>query len=167
VLEIEQKDKGLPPVSLPELQLKQILVPVDFSEGSRKALHYAILLARQFNAEITILHVMPVVPAGVSVWGNAKLEAAQHEAVAKELSEWRNAALGPTVKAVIRNGMSAPQEIIGAADEANADLIIVGSHGRTGLARALLGSTAERIVRRAPCPVLVVRAREHDFLAEE
>jgi nucleotide-binding universal stress UspA family protein len=65
---------------------------------------------------------------------------------------------------VVRNGSSAYQEIIGAATDGNVDLIIIGTHGRSGLAHVFLGSTAERVTRHAPCPVLVVREQEHDFV---
>jgi universal stress protein A len=173
VLEIEPKDSALPPVGVPELQLKHILVPVDFSACSHKAFHYAIHFARQFNAELMLLHVMestpiPPSPVVLDVLENPERTAEHQEEMARHLSEWRREAVpGLAVKAVTRTGTAAHHEIVQAASECNIDLIVIGNQGRTGLARMMVGSTAERVVRRAPCPVLVVRQREHDFLAEE
>lgn len=166
VLEMDRKS-SLPPLAVPELRLKHILVPVDFSDCSRKALHYAAPLARQFNADITLLHVVVAVPLPpqMMVFEAETLSARYHEQAAKQLSEWRKEILSQTpVKATVRPGTAAHQEIITAAHECNCDLIVIGSHGRTGLARMLTGSTAERVVRHAPCPVLVVREVEHEFL---
>jgi nucleotide-binding universal stress UspA family protein len=161
VLETGKGEFALPPIALPELRLKRILLPVDFSEASRKALHYAVSFAKQFNSEVLLLHVVEVVPMeGQSVATEL------HEAAAKQLSEWRKEIVSHTsVKAVIRDGISAHQVIVEAVHENSVDLIVLGTQGRTGLAHPLIGSTAERVVRHAPCPVLVVREREHDFLA--
>lgn len=169
VLEMDRKS-SLPPVAVPELQLKHILVPVDFSECSRKALDYAASFARQFNADVTMLHVVVAVPLPpqMLVFEAETLNAKYHEQAAKQLSEWRKEiAPRATVKATVRGGTAAHQEIITAAHECNCDLIVIGSHGRTGLARILTGSTAERVVRHAPCPVLVVREIEQEFLRGE
>jgi nucleotide-binding universal stress UspA family protein len=173
VLEMEPKDQALPPAAVPELQIKRILVPVDFSPCSRKAFHYAIHFARQFNAELMLLHVIesipiPPQPMAFEALENPALESQQREELARRLSGWRSEAAPPlTVKAVTRTGASAQGENIEAARENNADLIVIGNHGRTGLSRWLIGGTTERVVRYAPCPVLVIREREHDFVAEE
>jgi universal stress protein A len=170
ILEMGAGDAGLPPSVLPELTLKRILLPVDFSESSRKALEYALSFARQFNAEMLLLHVIEtVVPPSpeMVVLESEALTAKLHAEAAKRLSEWRKqVASQASVKAVVRNGISAHREIVDAARENNVDLIILGTHGRTGLAHLFIGSTAERVVRHAPCPVLVVRERQHDFVAE-
>lgn len=166
VLEMDRQS-SLPPVAVPELQLKHILVPVDFSDCSRKALQYATSFAKQFNAAITLLHVVVAVPLPpqMMVFEAETLSAKYHEQAARQLSEWRNQTDShTTVKATVRAGTAAHQEIIAAAHECNCDLIVIGSHGRSGLARVFTGSTAERVVRHAPCPVLVVREREHEFL---
>jgi nucleotide-binding universal stress UspA family protein len=93
------------------------------------------------------------------------LRARYQEEAAKRLSKWRKeVASRSSVKAVVREGVAAHQEIVAAAHECNSDLIVIGNHGRGGLTRVLTGSTAERVVRHAPCPVLVVRGREHEFL---
>jgi universal stress protein A len=163
VLELEPKDSALPPVSLPELRLKQILVPVDFSECSRKALRYAALFAKQFNTEVLLLHVVEVVP----MEGQAEVATEARDAVERKLFEWRKEFASPgSVQMVVREGIAAHQQIVEAASDCNSDWIIVGHHSRSGLPRMLLGSTAEKVVRHAPCPVLVIREREHDFISE-
>jgi len=173
VLEMKPRNGVLPPISLPEVSLKRILVPVDFSKQSRKAMEYGLSFARQFNAEVLLLHVlefapaaMPVSPASpMPIIHDAMTQTAWRESAAKQLAAWRNESGKPiAVKASVRDGVSAHAEIVKAATEGNFDLIILGTQGRTGLAHLLIGSTAERVVRHAPCPVLVVREREHDFV---
>ena len=172
VLEMEPKDSAFPPVAVPEVQLRHILVPVDFSDCSHKAFHYALHFARQFNAELMLLHVVeftpiPPQPVVLDVFKGNELATRYQERAAKHLSEWRKEAVPElTIKAVTRVGTVAYQEIIDAATETNADLIVIGNHGRTGLARLMVGGTTERVVRHAPCPVLVIREREHDFMNE-
>lgn len=144
------------------LELKRLLVPVDFSEPSRAALDYAIALARPFGSEICLLHVVEaiVLPPDVEVVETAVLAERMNEEAAKCLAKWREeaASRASAVTEDLRAG-TPHREIVEAAEDTNADLIIMGTHGHTGLARALIGSTAERVVRHAPCPVLVVRER--------
>jgi universal stress protein A len=161
VLQMSARDSALPPISVPELRLKTILSPVDFSDCSRKALLYVACLAKQFNADVLLLHVVEIVP----IEGQF-VPAESHEQVQQRLSEWRREfALPASVKTVLRDGIFAHEQIVQAAAEYNCDLIVVGNHGRAGLSRVLLGSTAEKVVRHAPCPVLVIREREHDFIS--
>jgi nucleotide-binding universal stress UspA family protein len=166
---MESKDSTLPPVSVPEVQLKRILIPVDFSDCSLKAFHYAIHFARQFNAELMLLHVLVSLPPSPRlILESDELNAKYHEETAKQLADWRRGTVPAlSVKAVTRTGVSAYQEIVEAARESNVDLIVIGNHGRTGLSRLVVGGTTERVVRHAPCPVLVIREREHDFVVEE
>jgi nucleotide-binding universal stress UspA family protein len=169
VLEMEPRNTALPPISVPEVNLKKILVPIDFSEQSRKAMHYAVSFAKQFNAEVLLLHVIEYTPMPAPplvVVQDETTQAKLHETTAKELGEWRETicSLAP-VRTFVRNGLSPYAEIVNAATEGNIDLIILGTQGHTGLAHLLIGSTAERVVRHAPCPVLVVREREHDFVS--
>lgn len=169
VVEMDRKEIGLPPASLPEWRLRNILVPVDFSDCSRKAMHYASCFAKQFNAEVTLLHVVVGVPPPpqMMILEAETLTSKYREQAARQLAEWRKEITSHgTVKAVVRAGVAAHQEIVNAAQECNTDLIVIGNHGRTGLARLFTGSTTERVVRYAPCPVLVVREREHEFLEE-
>ena len=142
-------------------KLKRVLVPVDFSEPSRKALDYALSLARPFDAEVRLLHVVEalVLPPDVEVLDLEAFARTLNDEAAKCLSKWRKeAASGSPVEEELRAG-TPYREIVAAADERNMDLIIMGTHGRTGLAGVLMGSTAERVMHHAPCPVLVVRER--------
>jgi universal stress protein A len=169
VVEMEPRNSTLPPISLPEVNLKRILVPVDFSAQSRKAMQYALSFAKQFNAEILLLHVIEMTPLPappLTVVQDETTQASVHENAARELAEWRDEISSQVAaKASVRNGISPHAEILDAATEGNIDLIILGTQGLTGLAHLLIGSTAERVVRHAPCPVMVVRERERDFVS--
>ena len=145
----------------PHFKLKRMIVAVDFSEQSRNALYDAIELAKPFDAQIILLHVVEAIvfPPDVEVVELAVLARRLNEEAAKLLSEWRKeAAPQARVREDLRAG-TPYREIVEAADEHNADLLVLGTHGRTGLSRLLIGSTAERVMRQAPCPVLVVRER--------
>jgi universal stress protein A len=170
IVESNQGEVKLPPLTLPQFTLKRILVPVDFSESSQKALQYAISFARQFKAEILLLHVADPTPIVITdpMGGIASYNtSAGNETAVKELVEWRKeVAPAASVRMSIRTGERPWEEIIHTAGEDQIDLIIMGRHGHTGLARILLGSTAEHVLRHAPCPTLVVRAQEHDFIFE-
>jgi nucleotide-binding universal stress UspA family protein len=148
-----------------QVEIRKIMVPVDFSEPSRSALHYAVALAKPFKAEILLLHVVePVMPPPPDFMAipptTIELTLRLQEEAVRVLHQWRNEAAGAAaVKEIVRTG-SPYHEIVEAADEHNADLIAMGTHGRTGLAHLLLGSTAERVTHHAHCPVLVVRERK-------
>jgi len=169
IVELKPREQALSPAGLPSVSLKRILVPVDFSHASRKAAQYAVAFAKQFNAEVLLLHVVETVPLSAASEPfpieSTSLHAKSREEAAKQLALWRTELLsGVSSKAVVRDHTSAPHEIVTAATENNADLIVLGTQGRTGLAHLLIGSTAERVVRYAHCPVLVVRERESDFV---
>ena len=170
VLEMGPRDSSLPPSTLPELRLRKILVPIDFSEPSRKALAYATSFAKQFNAELLLFHAVPLLPMPAPIYlDQGETEARLHEEATKQLAQWQkelSSQVSVSAKAVVRHGTNAYDQIVTAATEYNIDLIILGTHGRAGAARWFIGSTAERVVRHAPCPVLVVRERGHDFVAE-
>lgn len=148
--------------------IKRILVPIDFSDCSKKALRYALPLAKQHQAALTLLHVVePVYGVGeLGVLETAELEAGLREGAEKELAKVAAEAEAAQVSSdsVVWVG-SAASAIVAAAGELSADLIVISTHGRTGLKHVLLGSVAEHVVQRAPCPVFVVREREHDILA--
>lgn len=152
--------------TLSVFQLKKILVPVDFSECASKALQYALPFARQFGATILVTHVIqPYIPipemTGVDV---ELIDERMHEAAARELKVLCQSLPNDiSFKQVLRVG-NAHLEIVKAAKELAADLIIVATHGRSGLAHVFLGSTAERVTRHACCPVLVVRENEREFV---
>ncbi len=147
--------------------LKRILVPVDFSPLSKKALQYAARFAKQFNAEITLFHVLeagiPPVFDGYMIAPPPSNGYQPNEK--KELKSLANSARAAGVNqvtATTRRGM-ASQEIVDAAKELDVDLIVIATHGYTGWKHFCIGSTAERVVRAAPCPVFVVREKEHEF----
>src|SRR5579885_298666 len=130
-------------------RIKRFLVPVDFSAPSRQALDYAILLAKPFEAEIILLHVVETVlpPPDVVIVNSAEFAAALNEEAAKCLSKWRKeVATRAPVEELLLTG-TPYREIVDAGDTSKADLIIMGTRGRSGLARWLIGSTAERVVR--------------------
>jgi universal stress protein A len=151
------------------LNLKKILVPIDFSDTSKKALHYALRFAEQFGCEIVLLHVvepaMPMVgaPMAVEVFPQPQDDsiAAKKELAALAARSRTNGA--DCINSSVRIG-HAPNEITKAARDLDADLIIIATHGYTSWRHLCIGSTAERVVRTAPCPVLVVREKEHEFI---
>lgn len=144
----------------PQDPIRHILVAHDFERDSDVALDYAIALARPIGARITILHAYDVAPVGApevmvmaADWV-AQIGAAAQAALAKVVD--RVGAVGVPVTSELRQG-AVWREVVAVAKERHVDLVVVGSHGRRGLPRALLGSVAEKVVRTAPCPVLVVR----------
>lgn len=149
------------------LRVRRILVPVDFSKPASKAVRYAVSFARQFDAKITLLHVCPIPYYPAELGGiptvippNEPPVTLIHDRLEAEAK--RLIPEGMRRRPLIRVG-AAFDEVCKTAGELKSDLIIIATHGHTGLKHALLGSTAERIVRHAPCPVLVVREAEHDF----
>jgi nucleotide-binding universal stress UspA family protein len=140
--------------------LKSIVVPIDFSATSLKALAYAVRFAEQFGGKITLIHVIEPVaaPEFAAVSLLIENDTAKKAAHAKLEELVRKAKIPARLieKVVVRFG--APfAEVSSAARTLKADLIILTTHGYTGLKHVLLGSTAERVVRHAPCPVLTVR----------
>src|SRR6266545_6913689 len=139
-----------------------ILVPIDFSESAEQALDYAIRLARTLNARLTVLHVIQPVPmAGVDM-GVALPETYLQELEAAVQGSMEDAlahvtAAGLTGERVVLYGVPF-QEIVETAKARQVDLIVMGTHGRTGLMHVLLGSVAEKVVSLAHCSVLVVRS---------
>jgi universal stress protein A len=153
------------------LSLKKILVPIDFSEYSKKALRYAHRFAEQFSASLTLLYVVEptVYPADFSFGqvGFPNVEDELRKKGEEELKAMIAEIVGDQVpsEAVVKTGLPFI-EVTSYAAEQDIDLIIVATHGHTGVEHILFGSTAEKIVRKAPCPVLVVRQKEKDFLDE-
>jgi nucleotide-binding universal stress UspA family protein len=148
-------------------KIQRILVPIDFSDCSKKALQYALPLAKEHQAALTLLYV--VAPAyGTDEYGgidSAQLEARMKDGGEKELATLAVDEVSSEISAdtLVRVGSPA-REIVALAGSLPADLIIISTHGRTGLKHVLLGSVAEHVVQRAPCPVLVVREREREIL---
>jgi nucleotide-binding universal stress UspA family protein len=151
------------------IDLKRIVTATDFSQHSKVALKYAAAFAKAFNAEVILVHVLekpdflsqlPPVSEGYLPPDLPEIQEkharVQCEQVLAEASLSHARVMLP---------LGSPYaEIVRVATEENADLIIVGTHGRGVLAHLLLGSVAERVVRMAPCPVLTVRLGEHEFV---
>ena len=149
------------------IQLKRILLPSDFSELSSEATKYACVLVEQFDAELHMLHVhetfvIPEYAMGID-WEKLAQEAQKSaEAHMNEVldPEWKT---GRTV--VVATAEGPPfLEIIRYAKEHDIDLIVMATHGRSGVSHMLIGSVAEKVVRKAPCPVLTVRPKGHQFV---
>jgi nucleotide-binding universal stress UspA family protein len=135
-----------------------ILVPVDFDEGSIRALSLASELAAALGAEVTIVHVyeLPIYTyPGLDPAALPPLHTEVTDAARRALDEF--AKQHGVDRAVLREG-DVEAEILGTAKELQARMIVMGTHGRGGLAHALLGSVTERVVRRSPIPVVTVRA---------
>lgn len=152
---------------------KKILVPTDFSDDSNNALSYAEELARKFGAEMTVVHVdQPLAPVMLTPEFGPGIDAGTMSRIAEEQRLLAQRELdkiaarlrdgGIKTKSLLRVG--APfLEIIRTAQSEGADLIVMGTHGRTGLAHVLMGSVAERVVQKAPCAVLTVRHPDRKF----
>jgi nucleotide-binding universal stress UspA family protein len=151
------------------LHWKTILVPTDFSEGARDALRLASELAKTHHAKVVILHVTELppgldtgtmiapAPGGIPI---TVVDFAREQALAwmaQDRAQFVDKGIDVTIRIEVGPAVDTVIEI---ATEIRADLIVVGTHGRTGFAHFVLGSVAERIVRRAPVPVLTVRRRD-------
>ena len=142
------------------LTLRTVLCPTDFSDVSARAETYAAALARHYDASLHLLHVDPPMPV-MAPYGeipvDARLFEEQREVAEAELVKAgeRARAGGLTVETTMKGGHPA-REILALADRAQADMLVIGTHGRGGVEHLLLGSVAEKIMRKASCPVLVV-----------
>ena len=146
---------------------KSILVPTDFSPASFKALEYALTLGALSDARVTLAHIVVPVAAPDLVYGPVDWDEGEAMKQAKvrlnEIKHEQGFELSKQIKILVRRGHPY-HEIDRIANDIRADLIVVSTHGRTGLRHLLLGSVAERVIRHAPCPVLVVREKEHEFI---
>jgi nucleotide-binding universal stress UspA family protein len=149
-------------------EIRTILCPVDFSFGSDHALEYALLLAATHGAGIVLLHVLHPLAFGVGADGLTPdigarvlrdMEASCRRHLGRTAAQLRARGANVTEKLVTGTPF---HEIIQWARAEKVDLIVMGTHGRTGLVSALIGSVAERVVRKAPCPVLTVKHPEHN-----
>ena len=154
-----------------KIELKKILCPTDFSENSEHALKYALMLAALSQAELILLHaVEPLIypqsselfePIVDEVALTMKMEAAFQKQLEEQVENLKDQYSKITGKLVTGNTFL---EIIQAARDEQADMIVMGTHGRTGMAHVLIGSVAEKVVREAPCPVLTVKHPKHEFV---
>lgn len=147
------------------LAVSRVLVPIDFSPSARAALEYATFLAGKLGAELEVLHVweppgyvgpdtlalLPV-PAGQPGWQQTRSE------VQREVERFIASTAARPARLTVRIEAGEPSDtILRTASDGGADLVVMGTHGRTGLARLLIGSVAEAVLRRSPCPVLTIR----------
>jgi nucleotide-binding universal stress UspA family protein len=150
------------------ITLRNILVATDFGEPADVALLYAKNFGRAFGATVHVVHVAgdvgaQVVPPGVVV-GLDQLQAELEAEARKRLDALREAEQNTVrIKTAVLVSSATASAIVGYARDEAIDLIVIGTHGRTGLAHFFLGSVAQHVVRAAPCPVLTVRHPEHDF----
>lgn len=147
------------------MKLERILFPTDFSEHAACAQEYALSLARQFSAELRIIHVVQlysyVFDFGVDNTSQYESVTATLRKMLDELLDALAAEPIPVTGELIQGDPVG--EIIRVAREESSDMIVMGTHGRSALEHALLGSVAEKVVRKAPCPVLTVRKPGHEF----
>jgi nucleotide-binding universal stress UspA family protein len=147
------------------MQIRTILVPIDFSPNADVAMAWAIDLAGRYGASLTVAHVAqpvawPASPDGMMFTPADALATTRRE-LGESLDRTRVSieASGIKAESALLDGIPAA-EIAGLARRTGVDLIVMGTHGRTGIKHALLGSVSEKVLRTAPCPVLTVRMRE-------
>jgi len=145
--------------------LKNILVAVDFDETSDVALSYAKSFAKHFGARLHMMHVMENLFLRPMANDPRDIEAGIGRRLADRLTEEEHQTLRPVP--VLRKSDAPAEEIAKYAAEERIDLIVVGTHARSGVAHLLQGSVAEKVVRTAPCPVLIVHHGEREFVVEK
>jgi nucleotide-binding universal stress UspA family protein len=138
---------------------RRILCPVDFSEFSRHALSHAVALARRYEGRVTLLYVAPLLPSAVAFPMSVDpvtLDVASPRDVWDELREFAGDLRDQVPMDVVLLEGDAARQIVERAREGEADLVVMGTHGRSGFERWVLGSITEKVLRKAPCPVLTV-----------
>lgn len=152
-----------------EIMIKRILCPVDFSPSSNHALRYALASAAAYDAEVELLHVveLPFMPS-YTTGGVPDLSLPVEkikQGCQKHMDEMveKSRTTHPKISGTVIVGTPF-LEIVHAAREGKFDLIVVGTHGLTGIKHILIGSVAEKVVRKSPCPVLSVKHPEHEFV---
>jgi nucleotide-binding universal stress UspA family protein len=138
------------------LPIRTVLHPTDFSEPSRPTFELACAVARDYEATVLVLHVVPWPAVGVADGVKYELPTGRAEETETRLRALRPADPRVRIDHRLERGEAAA-EILRVAAEAKADLIVLGTHGRSGLSRLLMGSVAEDVLRKAPCPVLTVK----------
>jgi universal stress protein A len=143
------------------MKIKRILCPTDFSASAEKAVEYAVFLASSHNAELQLLHVVDHLHG----FDNYLILSMTPDEISERMEEHTNENLSEVVNQIketvkiqkaVRHGKASVQ-IVEMAKEMKADLVVMGTHGRTGLSHVIIGSVAEAVIRHAHCPVLVVR----------
>lgn len=153
--------------TLKTIHLKTIVAPTDFSEESYKAVDYAASLAKGFGGRLVLLHVLIPITSPDFVYGPVTWDEAQARDLTRKklmgLVESFPELSGIPVETVVSVG-DPSQELVNVARQKKADLVILSTHGHTGLKHFFLGSVAEKVVRHSPCPVMVVRESENEFI---
>ena len=144
------------------IEIRRILCPIDFSDCSRRALDHAVAIAKWYDSAITLVHVSPIVPLaayapGSGVVPSANLSPEEREALLTSLKQFAAAGASPDIRFdyLLGEGGAAAQ-IVNAAETLASDLVVIGTHGRSGFERLMLGSVTEKVLRKAACPVLSV-----------
>ncbi len=154
------------------MKIKNILFPTDFSQGARAAMHYAVSLARDYHARLILLYVLQDIaiaewylPSSISA---TDLVEDMEKGAWKEIKSWETevSTQVSSVEKMVLRGVPFV-EIVKTAKDRNVDMIVIGTHGRTGIDHMLFGSTAEKVLRKAPCPVLTVRIAGKDSTKPE
>jgi nucleotide-binding universal stress UspA family protein len=154
------------------IRMKNILVPTDFSDFSRLALDYAITIAQTFKASIILIHVTPEKELDSIRQISPYLEPGRIEELLKGRESEDRKQLNEFIPPEKKEGIETEAihrvgtpflEIIKVAKEKEVDLIVMATHGRSGLSHILFGSVAEKVVRKSTCPVLSIRPPEHEF----
>jgi universal stress protein A len=140
---------------------RNILVPIDLDDSATQVLEYAVALATRLDAKLHVLHVVPWPLMGAEV-PIAVTGTAMDDIMAREQTVFNDIVAAYTTKPPLASAMlktgDARTSILTAADELHVDLVVMGTHGRRGVSRLVLGSVAESVARAAPCPVLLVRS---------
>ena len=147
------------------IDLKQVLVAVDFDDMSNVGLNYARSLARTFGARLHVLHVMENPFMRPMANDPRAIEAGIHRRLLDTLTDEDRSVLHAVP--VLRTSDAPAEEIVKYAQAEQIDLIVLGTHGRPGVAHFLMGSVAEKVVRTAPCPVLTLRHPEREFVTAD
>ncbi|NTV05206.1 MAG: universal stress protein [Chlorobiaceae bacterium] len=146
-------------------KIYNILCPVDFSDASRKAVRYAYEFAVNMRASIVLLNIIDI-PIE-SLVNNMQLDEELEKSARQELVALKNELLSEGLKVEILVEIGIPADVIlDQAAKRDVNLIIMGSHGKKGVTRLVLGSVAETVLRKADCPVLIVKSVEKEFIEE-
>lgn len=155
-----------------EPDISKVLVPIDFSDYSKSALKYAVNFVKHFQAQLLLIYVVePVIYPPDFSMGQIAIPSVDLEMDKRAIDELEKLAKQEIpqeirVKSIVKTGKPFI-EIIETASEENVDLIIIATHGHTGMEHILFGSTAEKVVRKAPCPVLTLREPVKGFLLKD
>jgi len=155
------------------IRIKNVLVATDFSEPSKSALDYGRDVARAYGATLHVIHVVDDILARYSTDISATLLVGTLESIEASASSDLDALITNDDRRALRahtvvfTSVAAAETIVEYAKTEAIDVIVIGTHGRSGLAHVFMGSVAERVVRLAPCPVLTVHHPEHEFIVPD